>query len=265
MDPNIWGPLIWAVALDICWAMDGTKKSHAAAANQKIAAASTLFFQSLQYLLPCKYCRESYTRFLAEMGGSPPVVATASHQEQQKQHACLQWIYDLKSKVNKKLDKHDAIPFEKIVARMKTYQAAGSSVTLIDALFIIAENYDADLNSNDDSSNVIATDKDQPVRLRKKAAFYTAVKSLTVVAQVLPRAAYGTISEALLAHPITFSDVESKKAVVDYLCTIAYFDTDLMETTGGNNKENMQDVAEKICKKYANARPPPEEKKCAKT
>ncbi len=114
MDPTIWGPKLWNIIFDICWAIDRNNTS-------KIQQQSvTIFFESLQYLLPCKYCRMSYVQYLRDLKG-PPKSGSGN---------ALRWAYTLRNKVNNKLKRKYKLTFEKFERRMKTYQSMSSQNVL---------------------------------------------------------------------------------------------------------------------------------------
>lgn len=193
----------------------------------------SLFFQSLQFLLPCRFCRESYVTFLAEMGGSPPFVREATCNK----ISTLKWTYDLKNKVNKKLDVTNIPPFEKVKQRLKTWNSVGSTTTIMDMLFIMAENYDADLDTTIDT------------RQNKQVWFFILVRCLTELSAYMPAINYSAFHNVFAAKPITLADVASKRSVMSYLCS--QFKSVAMYSNSGTGVIDM----ESACKKYSNARP----------
>lgn len=78
MNVNLWGPPLW-----------DTLQASAFLCDAKNINAKSLF-QSLSQLLPCKYCRDSYTEFYAALG--PPATGQAA-----------EWIKSVHSLVNRKL------------------------------------------------------------------------------------------------------------------------------------------------------------------
>lgn len=224
MDPCTWGPILWKVIFDICWNMNNVELNK----NQKFAIK--VFFNSLQYLLPCKYCRESYCKYLKELGELPML---ASSQGIQKQHdykslqwASLKWAFDLKNKVNDKLNKQDRISFEKVVQRMKTYQSCASQADVLDFLFIVGVNYMSDL--------------DNPfAHKRKKAWFWLMIKTVPFVLELLPQ--QHQLAKAFFEKPAVQADVQTKDTVISYLCQVS------QQIDGRLRK------VDKMCKKYLNA------------
>jgi hypothetical protein len=78
MNVNLWGPPLW-----------DTLQASAFLCDAKNINAKNLF-QSLSQLLPCKYCRDSYTQFYAVLG--PPATGQAA-----------EWVRSVHSLVNRKL------------------------------------------------------------------------------------------------------------------------------------------------------------------
>lgn len=229
MDPNIWGPVVWATIIDVSWTICqlSDKTKH-------LKTAVSLFFQSLQFLLPCRFCRESYVVFLAELGGGPPFV----REDKCDKQSTLKWTYDLKNKVNKKLEVKDVPPFEKIEQRLKTWNSVGSTTAVMDMLFIMAENYDADLDTDIDT------------RLNKQVWFFILVRCLTELAAYMPALSYSALYHVFAARPVALADVASKKAIMSYLCSQYSRIARYTNASGAGVFDT-----ESACRKYSNARP----------
>lgn len=93
INPEKWGPHFWKTlfyaAMNYPVKIDPNNRCHS---NLKKHYKN--FYASLQYILPCIYCLESYRRFWAEL----PI---DNHLESRID--LLKWLYGLKDKVNKKL------------------------------------------------------------------------------------------------------------------------------------------------------------------
>lgn len=209
MDPSAWGPLTWSLIFDICHNMDNKKL------NQKQTFAVKVFFLSLQYLLPCKYCRESYCKYLKELDGEPNC------------QTALEWAFILKNKVNDKLGKKDRITYEKFVKRMKTYQSCASQSDVLDILFIMGVNYMADIDKPKEHK-------------QKKAWFWLMINKLPVVLELLPQ--QKQLAKALSKIPARRQDIRDKNSVISYLCDIS------------KNIDGRSRTVDKMCKKYQNAK-----------
>jgi hypothetical protein len=85
MDTRFWGPSGWQLFHAIAYAYPDTP-------DPKTKERYELFFGAIKDVLPCKFCRESTTRFISE---EPPKF--------DNRRALTKWIYDLHNKVNAKL------------------------------------------------------------------------------------------------------------------------------------------------------------------
>lgn len=94
MKTSFWGPHAWAflfssIAGAYPVSFDENNKEHV-----KIAKAFISMFSSLQYTLPCSYCRESYRKFYKEL----PIANFT-----QSRTRMMKWLYMIHDKVNQKL------------------------------------------------------------------------------------------------------------------------------------------------------------------
>ena len=91
---KIWGPPGWVflhcVVMGYPSKIDKKDKTHI-----KRMKETRNFFESMAYILPCRYCRESYQQYIKEL----PI---KKHLRTRKKLA--KWLYDIHNKVNKKLD-----------------------------------------------------------------------------------------------------------------------------------------------------------------
>lgn len=122
--PLVWGPLVWQ------WLHSVAARWDAGGAVDDNAAVR--FFAELRAVLPCKYCRDSYTEFFKHM--KPALRLQASHGQLQ------QWTYAVHHYVNLKLNKISP-SFEAVQALHATPQT-GVDDPMWPALFAIALNYD---------------------------------------------------------------------------------------------------------------------------
>lgn len=122
MSTDIWGPWFWALIHDVgvicdqCWA-HWTPKQQTQALR---------FFLVLKDILPCKWCRQSYTQFYHE---DPPT------------YPFLHWIFLTHNKVNTKLERSMHLEWTKFQRRAHVYTAFGSATGLWDLIFILVLNY----------------------------------------------------------------------------------------------------------------------------
>ena len=93
INPKLWGPSFWTTlyytGLNYPVKFDKGNKCHVVLRKQY-----KLFYCSLQYILPCVFCLESYRRFWKEDDIDKYLNSRLD---------LLKWLYMLKDKVNKKL------------------------------------------------------------------------------------------------------------------------------------------------------------------
>ena len=122
MDTRFWGPSGWKLLHLITFA--SPKKDLCA------------FFNTLPYVLPCKFCRASLSEYYME----DPC---------EKADNLSRWLWRIHNKVNEKLRgqnlcKHENPPFSEVQAAYKEKLAQGCSQTVFEGwefLFSIAENH----------------------------------------------------------------------------------------------------------------------------
>ncbi len=76
------------------------------------------FFTYLQYVLPCRYCRESYAEFIKS---DPDVKLTDKDLENRE--SITKWSYRLHNRVNKKLGIDYHVTYEDISKKYESYRA----------------------------------------------------------------------------------------------------------------------------------------------
>jgi len=125
MNPSVWGPPLWRVMTDVAWKADTDPDPNV----QKYAK---LFFQSLAFLLPCKYCRRSYQKYLQQL--------EFPDTPQKKHYSWLRFVFDLKNLVNRKLGQDTSLPWEVFLRRVFATSPSGSALQLMDLVAIFALN-----------------------------------------------------------------------------------------------------------------------------
>jgi hypothetical protein len=90
MNTWIWGPPKWKFLHTLSFAVEA--RVH--------ASTIALFLNTMQFVLPCKYCRQSYAAFVSELQSK----SRRSLTEVISQGKLAKWMYDLHDKVNGKLD-----------------------------------------------------------------------------------------------------------------------------------------------------------------
>ena len=122
----IWGPLFWALLNDVAIMEDARNE---VIKQKKNGAKQTLpfyFFQHLKQILPCKYCRQSYSKFYRQ---DPP------------HSPYIKWVFELHDKVNQKLDK-PLSDWSKFKRKCQVYSHFSDAYTFWDIHFMLALNYD---------------------------------------------------------------------------------------------------------------------------
>ena len=105
MNTKDWGPCLWKsmfiIAANYPLEIDKSNKEHLQLKNHYKS-----FYISFQYMLPCKYCRESYKSFLKDL----PIDKFLNSRK------CLMyWLYLIKDKVNTKLIHYQNILISQIM------------------------------------------------------------------------------------------------------------------------------------------------------
>src|SRR3989344_1442875 len=139
INTHIWGPPAWRLIHSVGYC-----------AAPEAAETAGAFFDSLRYVLPCKYCRISYAEFVAvltQRGGGKTVPQLV------RRGRLMRWSYELHELVNDKLDTQHciakAVPpcagrrisWECLLRRHKGQPFLVSAADVLDLLFILALNY----------------------------------------------------------------------------------------------------------------------------
>jgi hypothetical protein len=107
---KIWGPSAWNM-LQCCAfgypinPTDEDKKNF------------RTFYDVIKYVLPCRFCRESYTQFIID---DDTVLNDAALESR---NTLVRWVYNIHEKVNKKLGVTYGLTFEDYVKRYESFRA----------------------------------------------------------------------------------------------------------------------------------------------
>lgn len=93
MNTRVWGPAGW-VFLDAIAFNYPVQINHRSTKHRELKRRYKELFENLQYTLPCKYCRQSYKRFLNELPIDRFLDSRAD---------LTYWLYLIHDKVNHKL------------------------------------------------------------------------------------------------------------------------------------------------------------------
>lgn len=126
MMTNVWGPPGWVflhcITVGYPYKINPKNKEHMIRKKH-----IKIFFNSLAYVLPCTYCRESFLQYITEH----PI---DKHLNTRKKLA--KWFYDLHNKINKKLGvpKCDIPSFQEFYQKYETYRAKCKKTTKKDRI-----------------------------------------------------------------------------------------------------------------------------------
>jgi hypothetical protein len=112
MQSRVFGPPLWVAlhAITFGYPAENPTKEQQQAYLQ--------FFRSLEHVLPCKYCRLSYRRFIAARGRAPLSQATMKNRD-----SLARWLYCLHNLVNERLGKSRCPSYERVRSRYETFRA----------------------------------------------------------------------------------------------------------------------------------------------
>ena len=110
LQTKLWGPSLWTGLHSITFGYpleptDEDKKNYKS------------FFEQLKYVLPCKYCRDSYTEYIAK----EPTKLT--NEVLENRSTLTKWLYDLHNRVNNKLDTEYGTTYEEVVEKYESFRA----------------------------------------------------------------------------------------------------------------------------------------------
>jgi hypothetical protein len=123
---NVWGPPGWVflhcITVGYPYKINSKNKEHMIRKKN-----AKIFFNSLAYVLPCTYCRESFLQYITEH----PI---DKHLNTRKKLS--KWFYDLHNKINKKLGvpNCDIPSFKEFYQKYETYRAKCKKTTKKDRI-----------------------------------------------------------------------------------------------------------------------------------
>jgi hypothetical protein len=105
MKPEIWGPHAWIF-------MHSVTFDYPDNPTPEIQNRYKLFFESLQYVLPCELCRNHYTKNLKKFPINNHVLKTRKN--------LIEWLIDLHNNVNKS-NKKPKLSYKEVVKKYLDY------------------------------------------------------------------------------------------------------------------------------------------------
>jgi hypothetical protein len=112
---SFWGPHAWAFLFSSIAGSFPVKVDPTSSSHKKIVKSFQCILSSLEYTLPCIYCRQSYGKFIKEV----PIENYTSSRRQM-----MYWLYLIHDKVNKKLILQET---ECVKSESKRLRASGMS------------------------------------------------------------------------------------------------------------------------------------------
>lgn len=111
---KIWGPGFWS-------AFHSTAFGYPIEPTEENKRDFLNFYQTIAKILPCKYCRDSYSQFIKE----PELLLNLDVMKNRE--TLTYWTYKMHNRVNKKLGVDYGLSFENVKERFECYRAKCSS------------------------------------------------------------------------------------------------------------------------------------------
>ena len=104
----VWGPPLWHSlhTMSFNYPVNPTKEQ-----KQQYYA----FFTSLQWVLPCKYCRDNFKKNLEVLPLNTKALSS--------RHTFSKWLYDMHNLINKNLNKPITLTFEQVRNRYENFRS----------------------------------------------------------------------------------------------------------------------------------------------
>lgn len=116
MQTTVWGPVGWSFLHCVAHGFPESPSDFDVENGLPIgttAAGYRSFFINLGHVLPCKYCRESYLRYVQE---SPPATESRG--------ALTRWLWEIHNRVNAKLGAvYDGADLETVNRKYESFRA----------------------------------------------------------------------------------------------------------------------------------------------
>ena len=109
MMTSVWGPAMWHVmhTISFNYPIEPTKEQKKEYYN---------FYNNLQYVLPCKYCRENLKNNLKKIPLDPKTTM-------ESRETLSKWVYDLHEEVNTMLGKKSNLSYNDVRLRYEMFRA----------------------------------------------------------------------------------------------------------------------------------------------
>lgn len=116
MTTSTWGPVGWVYLHSVSFGYPVSPSEFDSSNGNPVGTTENnfrMFFKYVGKTLPCKYCRESYDKFFAEL----PI-------RLESRETLTRWLWEIHNKVNNKLDAeyHDS-DFESVTRKYESFRA----------------------------------------------------------------------------------------------------------------------------------------------
>ena len=108
MMTSIWGPALWLTLHTISF-------NYPIEPTEEQKKYYYKYFKSLQYILPCRYCRENYEKNLKTHNLTKAVM--------KNRESLSRWVYELHEIVNKNLGKNSGLTYEEVRDRYEHFRS----------------------------------------------------------------------------------------------------------------------------------------------
>jgi len=112
----VWGPAAWVFLHTITF-------SYPDKPSSEMKRTFKNFFKSLCSMLPCVYCRQSYSKYCMTKGG--PLALTSEVLSSRK--SLTTWLYKIHDAVNERLEKEDRPSYDAVKKMYTSFEAQCSS------------------------------------------------------------------------------------------------------------------------------------------
>ena len=110
MQTRVWGPAGWIFLHCIA-------HNYPQSPTQEQRDSYSQFFRLIGFVLPCRYCRESYQEYINQPG------TLLNDQVMENRETFSKWLYDVHNKINKKLGIKDCITFKQIKEKYESFRS----------------------------------------------------------------------------------------------------------------------------------------------
>ena len=112
MNPKIWGPSAWIFLHSVTF-------NYPDNPTEEIKNKYKVFFESLQFVLPCENCQNNYKKKLVKYELSPEVL--------KNKKALIEWLIDIHNEVNKS-NNQPSLTYKEVIQKYITLYTSDNQV-----------------------------------------------------------------------------------------------------------------------------------------